>query len=270
MDIDSLSQLSVDVFIKNITYLPFDNVITICTSNKKLDSYCNDPKYNNRWKKLIDDTFGGIYDYQNKLKEIRSKLNLNEGTYNYLVYTQLVKLLDTITQLMIYYRQGDMKSFEEMEYLSDQRFLALFLLGEKNKIKNYLPPDKYSTSNRFMPFISMLNGIKMSEKDLINMLEIMISYGNVQGVDYLMKQGANIHVDNDVLLIDASFEGYLEVVKYLIEHGADIHTHNDMALKTARDEHPDVVKYLLKHGAIDTDVEITDRWAHGVPHPPRK
>ncbi len=122
MDIDYLSQLPVDVFIQNITYLPFDDVISVCKTNTTLHNYCSDPKYNNRWRKLIYDTFGNIYNYQEKLEQIRSNLGLNKGTYNYLVYTHLVKLLDPITQLMIYYRQGDMKSFDDPQYNNTQRF----------------------------------------------------------------------------------------------------------------------------------------------------
>ncbi len=33
MNADYLSQLPVDIFIQNITYLPFNEVINVCTSN---------------------------------------------------------------------------------------------------------------------------------------------------------------------------------------------------------------------------------------------
>ena len=126
MDIDYLSQLPVDLFIQNITYLPFDDIVSVCIANQKLHAYCSDPKYTNHWKKLIDNTFSNIYDYPNKLKEIWVKLGLNKNIYNYLVYTQLVRLLDPITQLMIYYKQGDMKSFDNPKFNDIQRFLAFF------------------------------------------------------------------------------------------------------------------------------------------------
>ncbi len=131
MNIDYLSKLPVDVFIQNITYLPFDEVISVCQANKTLHNYCTNSKYNSHWKALIDNTFGNIYDYQNKLKQIRDKLNISDDVYNYLVYSHLVKLLDPITQLMIYYRQGDMNSFENSQYNDTQRFLALFLLVKR-------------------------------------------------------------------------------------------------------------------------------------------
>ena len=88
-----MNQLPVDVFIKEITYLPFSEVINVCQANTTLHKYCTNLDYNNNWKLLIDDTFSGIHNYQEKLKQIRLKLNLNEGIYNYLVYSHLVKLL---------------------------------------------------------------------------------------------------------------------------------------------------------------------------------
>ena len=50
MSID-LSQLHVDIFIKEVTYLPFNDVISVCEANKTLHNYCTNPKYNNKWKK---------------------------------------------------------------------------------------------------------------------------------------------------------------------------------------------------------------------------
>jgi hypothetical protein len=46
MNPDRLSQLPVDVFIQQITYLPFKDTT--------LRGYCSDPKYQNKWKRLID------------------------------------------------------------------------------------------------------------------------------------------------------------------------------------------------------------------------
>ena len=41
MNVNYLSQLPVDVFIKSITYLPF--------KDQKLRSFCNNLKYNNKF-----------------------------------------------------------------------------------------------------------------------------------------------------------------------------------------------------------------------------
>ena len=120
--IDYLSRLPIDIFIQNITYLPFSDVVNICQSNKKIHNYCTHSRYNIRWKALINNTFSQVDNYQEKLNKIWLDLNVTKNTYNYLVYTQLIKLLDPITQAMIYYRQGDMKFFKK--FTKTQKFLA--------------------------------------------------------------------------------------------------------------------------------------------------
>ncbi len=243
MNIDQLSRLPVDVFIQQITYLPFDEVINVCKANTTLHNYCTNPDYNNNWRKLIDDTFGNILNYQEKLKQIRNKLNINEGVYNYLVYSHLVKLLDPITQLMIYYRQGDMKLFHDFKYNNTQRFLALFLLGNVKEMRKYLPSDD-------LPFISMLEGQKISRGKLDRMLAQMAKEGSVKGVSMMLSEGADIHADNDHALKWASGKGHLEVVKYLTEEGANIRDSNDQALRGASQKgHLEIVKYLIEKGA---------------------
>ena len=126
---------TIDNFIKEITYLPFDKVITICQSNPDYISYCNDSKYNNQWKLLIDNTFSSIYEYDDKLKQIWNDLNTGDNVYNYLIYTQLVHLLDPITQLKIYYRQGDIKSFDDNKFTDLQRYFSL-KISKRNSVED--------------------------------------------------------------------------------------------------------------------------------------
>ncbi len=76
MNIDYLSQLPIDLFIEEITYLPFNEVISVCKANKSLHNYCTNSKYNSHWKNLIDNTFDGIYDYQKYLEDVRKNLEL--------------------------------------------------------------------------------------------------------------------------------------------------------------------------------------------------
>ncbi len=242
MDIDHLSKLPVDLFIQQITYLPFEDVISVCKANTKLHRYCSE--FNIQWKALINNTFGNVYGYQDKLKVIWSKLGVKENIYNYSIYTQLVKLLDPITQLMIYYRQGDMKSFDDPKFKQNQRFLALFLLGDKDKMEDYLPSESYR------PFISILNGAKISQYTLNNMSIEMSQEGSVKGVIMMLDKGADIRDQDDRALRRASQEGHLEVVKYLAGLGANIHAQDDKAMRWASENgHLAVVKYLVEHGA---------------------
>ena len=262
MNIDYLSQLPVDLFIQQITYLPFDDVISVCTSNTTLHNYCTNSRYNNNWKKLIDTTFENIYNYNNYLKEIRNKLNINDGIYNYLVYSRLVKVLDPVTQLMIYYRQGDVDSFDSPNFTNVQRFLALFLLDKKDKIMDYLP------NNDYLPFINMMDGDKI-DQDILNwMLIEMAQEGSVQGIAMMLSKGVNVHAEDDAALRWASGNGHLEAVKYLIENGADIHAHTDIALILASESgHLEVVKYLVEQGAnVHAGDDEALRWASKSGH----
>ena len=250
-----MENLPVEIFIKEITYLSFDTVVSLCNTNLKLNNYCTNSDYKNHWKKLIDDTFSYIDGYYDKLKQIRTNLELSEDVYNYMVYTELIKLLDPITQLMIYYRQNDMKSFDK--FTKVQKFLALFLLGKKDVIKKYLPSEHY------LPFIDLLNNQEISKDILNNMLVEMSKEGNILGIKYFEQLGANIHADNDYALIWASRYGHLEVVKYLIEKDANINAENDEALRLAsKNGHLNVVKYLIQNGAnVHGDDDYALRWA---------
>ena len=57
MDIDYLSKMPIDLFIQQVTYLPFKDVINLCQANKTLHNYCTNHKYNINWKILIENTF---------------------------------------------------------------------------------------------------------------------------------------------------------------------------------------------------------------------
>ncbi|AQN68735.1 ankyrin repeat protein [Saudi moumouvirus] len=50
--------------------------------------------------------------------------------------------------------------------------------------------------------------------------------------------------------MSACFRGHLDVVKYLIKNGADVHANNDRALELASEcDYKKIVKYLIKNGA---------------------
>ena len=72
----------------------------------------------------------------------------------------------------------------------------------------------------------------------------------VNTIKYLLKNGADIHADDDYALRSCVKKGYLKVVKYLIEQGADIHTRNDSSLRFASEYgRLETVKYLVEQGA---------------------
>lgn len=66
----------------------------------------------------------------------------------------------------------------------------------------------------------------------------------------LVSEGADIHVDNDIILFWAAVNGYTDIVEYLLSIGANIHADNDCALRyAALNGKLDVVKLLVNKGA---------------------
>ena len=77
-------------------------------------------------------------------------------------------------------------------------------------------------------------------------------HGCISKVKEALKEGANIHADDDQALIYAAEHGHVDLIRYLVEQGADIHAQDNGALRwAARNGHLDVVKYLLVEKGAD-------------------
>jgi len=89
-------------------------------------------------------------------------------------------------------------------------------------------------------------------------------------LDIAVKNGADIHANNDYALRGASENGHLPVVQFLVEHGADIHANDDEALRWAsRYGHLPVVQFLVEHGAnIHANGDVALRVASEIGHLP--
>ena len=69
MDPDYLSTLPPPLLISRMSYLPFDDVVSLCTTNAKLHNICSSDRYANEWKALIDDTYGNTQYYKDLAKK---------------------------------------------------------------------------------------------------------------------------------------------------------------------------------------------------------
>jgi len=179
-----METLPSDVFFHELTYLPFDAVTSLCQTDKQLHEYCTNTRYENSWRRLIDNTFSSVDNYQELIKKLLNKYKV----YNYLVYVNLIKYLDPITQAMIYYKQGDKTKFETMFNLK-QKYLAMFLLGKKDEMMKYLP--NYS----YLPFVDMLENKPIPQNIINNMLIEMVKEGSLKGVKIFLAKGADINVN---------------------------------------------------------------------------
>jgi len=104
-------------------------------------------------------------------------------------------------------------------------------------------------------FINDLPGVKYLieiEANIvkINHLTCASIYGRLEILKYLAEIGADIHADDDQVLISACRYGHLEVVKYLVSQGVNIHIKDEQPLLQATwGGHFEIVKYLISLGA---------------------
>ena len=259
----NINELSVDIFFHYLTYLSSSDIISLCSCNRKFYNYGTNSRFGVRWKFLIDKTYGDIYDYSSLLSQIQDQVRSDLGSEhiktepNYLVYTQLIDLLDPISQLMIDYRQNDLLSFNDSKFTHNQRFLALCLLNRRYKIEDWLPGSKYSQ------FIDIMDGKSISSYDFEWMVKKLAKQGNVKGLMWLKERGADLHYDSDAAFISAVENGRLSAVKFLTEQGADINLNNGLALHIAsKDGDLPIVRFLTEQGAdIHIDHDFALGWA---------
>jgi hypothetical protein len=92
--------------------------------------------------------------------------------------------------------------------------------------------------------------------------------GRIDVVKILVEKGANIHSNDDYALRMSSYYGHIEVVQFLIENGANVCANNDYALKwSSYNGHIEVVKILVKNGAnIHADDDDALIWSSSNGH----
>ena len=253
--IDSMSRLPVDIFLKQITHLPYQSVVALCSSSKKSQSYCS-TKYSNQWKSLIDNTFSSMINYVETVKTIQEKLGLTEREYNYKVYVELsIALLDPITRAMIAYRQGDMDTFNKFEI--EVKFLALFLLNQRKNIEAFLPYDEDGEVpypyDYLIPIMDnnqlMANKDPLSQTILDAILFEFVNYGNLRGTMLMESKGAEAP---RFLLNHAASKGYLDIVKHFLNKYRFRAT--DAFANAIANNHLSVVKYLVEYGYLTQEL----------------
>ena len=87
-------------------------------------------------------------------------------------------------------------------------------------------------------------------------------------VKYFLKQGADLHANDEGALRSAARYGHFDIVKYLVEQGANLHVQNEEALRWAASKgRLNVVKYLIEQGAdLHVKGEEALRWGAGNGH----
>lgn len=272
----------VEIFTYQLTFLTFDDVISVAQTNSKIHSYCMNSRYGTLWKKLTDNIFGYIFNYHEKLQEVWSNMNVS-NTYNYLVYTNFIKFLDPTSQLVIYHSRNNKTAFNSNRFTNIHRAFAYFFLGDVEAMcridkKWYNLLTSYDR-HRIIRSIELLVATEsilglttfLSRDNILGTcylyphfhknrkFSLAVGYaiqkGKLEIVKYLVHLGFDIHCSDsnnvkDLPLRLACQSGQVEIVKYLVDRGADIHVLNDLPLQLAcRKGHSDVVKYLVEAGS---------------------
>jgi len=106
----------------------------------------------------------------------------------------------------------------------------------------------YASLHGFLPIVEYLvdNGI---DADFDEPMRVAATEGHLSVIQYLQKNGANIHANEDDVLLSASRKGHLSIVRYIVERGVP-NLVLDKALKLAsRGGYLPIVKYLVEKGA---------------------
>ena len=108
---------------------------------------------------------------------------------------------------------------------------------------NLILNEQIKISHNIKKYVKYSNDIN---QDFIKSVKI----GNIKNIKILIKNGADIHYNNNYALRFSSENGHIEVVKFLIEKGANIHAGDDYAIKwSSLNGHIEVVKFLIEKGA---------------------
>jgi ankyrin repeat protein len=79
-------------------------------------------------------------------------------------------------------------------------------------------------------------------------LRLAASYGFLDIVIYLTRQGADIHARVSQALILSEHNGHLKVIKYLVKKGIDINDNEFILINSAKKGYLKIVKFLVGKG----------------------
>lgn len=144
----TLGDLPSNILAKEITYLPFSDVQSLCQTSKRIHNFCIANTENSRliWKNLITNAFSRYSNYGEILEKVSRKHGCQERVcYNYLVYVDFINFLPNETKLDIYRRQGDMESYERViESMVESLSLIVDRLGPLSMIDKLVFPDGFT------------------------------------------------------------------------------------------------------------------------------
>ena len=195
-------------------------------------------------------TIEDLYELAPYVKNFDKVLQIYEGNYSF-SNEDLIVLLEDLNYL------GSNKVKDVLVLMkireTEQKFnfishINKYLSNDYNIIKYFksllLTAIKYNIYNLVL---FVLNNSSKFEID--DGLVLASENGYLEIVKLLLKNGANVHAENDYALIWASRNGHFEVVKLLLKNGPKVHVKDNSLVWASSEGHFEVVKLLLKNGA---------------------
>lgn len=116
------------------------------------------------------------------------------------------------------------------------------LVNKINNQNNNYPINKASKYGHYnIVKILIDNKFKVTKKSVLN------SYTNkyYEITKFLIKNGGDVHLDNDFLIRDSCENNNIEMVEFLINHDVNIHIHDECCLITSIEKNYEILSYLL-------------------------
>jgi len=100
--------------------------------------------------------------------------------------------------------------------------------------------------------------INIHDNDGNRALDMAAAYGHAEVVSFLLRNGADIHADQDAALRMAVSYGHAKIVSALLAAGANIHAAEDYVIQwAASQKNTEMVDILIAGGA---NIHTTDEW----------
>ena len=151
---------------------------------------------------------------------------------------------DLILEIICKLKQSDLKLL-----LTSKKIHFIFKQNKRWIIKNIVK------SYNFI-FTDLSNISLIKNKLDVPQMDIDLIYaaknGNLEYVRFFIRNGADIHTEDNLPLRYAARFGNFRITRFLLDHGADIHAGDDDALKWAAScGHHATTKLLIDRGAND-------------------
>ena len=202
-----------------------------------LDSEYNLEEINNKWR--VKNILIKNFSLKNKIKKLIRDLITESITVN----SEYVRFISHNVNIKLFHNEEIIKKIVRC----GNSYLAMkIMLNNNGSIDNLNRQFQRSARCGYLAVVKLLINLGADIHSNNDIAIITASYGGyLDIVKLLIELRVNINVHDSIALIDACRQGHLSVVKLLVESGANIHARNNLALRYAEiNRYSDMIKLL--------------------------